>query len=146
MRPVIPFLIIVLLLILTCGCSEAPPAQPAVSPTGVTVTPSPVITAPLPTSLITPSRTPSVSDNTIIIEKNTFIPAAMTVNVGSTVRWYSKDAYPHNIEFTDKSFSTSTYLLVPSQPTFSQRFNQAGTYHYSCTIHPDMQGTITVEA
>ena len=69
----------------------------------------------------------------------------MTVKVGSTVRWYSKDEYPHNIEFTDKAFSTSTYLLVPSKPTFSQRFNQAGTYNYSCTIHPDMQGTITVE-
>jgi len=146
MRSIIPFLVIVLLLILTSGCSESPPAQPAVSPTGIPVTPSPIITTTLPTPLTTPSRAPSVSDNTVIIEKNTFTPATMTVNVGSTVRWYSKDEYPHNIEFTDKAFSASTYLLVPSQPTFSQRFNQAGTYHYSCTIHPDMQGTIIVEA
>jgi plastocyanin len=146
MRSIILLLLIALQLILTCGCSESPPAQPTVSPTGVPVTPSPIITTTLPTPLTAPSRTPSVSDNTITIEKNTFNPATMTVKVGSTVRWYSKDEYPHNIGFTDKTFSTSTYLLVPSKPTFSQRFNQAGTYNYSCTIHPDMQGTITVEA
>ena len=87
-----------------------------------------------------------MSDNTINITKNKFDPATMTVKVNSTVRWVNMDDHPHNIEFKDKAFSTSTYLLVPSKPTFSQRFNQAGTYNYSCTIHPDMQGTITVEA
>jgi plastocyanin len=86
-----------------------------------------------------------VSDNTIIIEKNTFNPATMTVSVGSTVRWVNNDDHPHNIGFTNKAFSTSTYLLGATQ-SFSQRFDQAGTYDYTCTIHPDMQGTITVEA
>jgi plastocyanin len=69
----------------------------------------------------------------------------MTVNVGSTVRWVNTDDHPHRIEFTDKAFSTSTYLLGASQSA-SQRFDRAGTYDFSCTIHPEMQGTITVEA
>ena len=99
-----------------------------------------------PTTVLTPTRTASVSDNTIIIVKNTFNPANMTVKVGSTVRWSSKDDHPHNIEFTDKAFSKSTFILVPSEPTFSQIFLKPGTYNYACMIHPEMQGTITVEA
>jgi plastocyanin len=138
-------LTIVLLLILTCGCSESPPAQPTVSPTAVSTTPSTVITT-IPTPVITPSRTPSVSDNTITMVKNTFKPAAnMTVKVGSTVRWVNADDHPHRIEFADKTFSTSAFLLGASQ-SFSQRFDRAGTFDYDCTIHPYMQGTITVEA
>jgi plastocyanin len=145
MRSIPVLLTIAILLILSCGCSESPPAQPAVSPTSVPVTPSPLITTPLPTPVITLPRTASVSDNTVIIEKNTFNPATMRVNAGSTVRWVNADDHPHNIGFANKAFSTSTYLLGATQ-SFSQRFDYAGTYDYACTIYPDMQGTITVEA
>jgi plastocyanin len=140
MRSIPVLLTIALLLILTCGCSEAPPAQPTASPT----TSLPVITTTLPTTVFTPTRTASVSDNTITIVKNTFKPSAnMTVKVGSTVRWVNADDHPHRIGFADKAFTTSTFLLGASQ-SFSQRFDRAGTYDYSCLIHPSMQGTITV--
>ena len=145
MRSVPVLLTVAILLILTSGCSEAPPAQPTASPTSVLATPSPVITT-TPTPGSTPSRTASVSDNTITIVKNTFKPAAnMTVKVGSTVRWVNADDHPHRIGFADKAFTTSTFLLGASQ-SFSQRFDRAGTFDYSCMIHPFMQGTITVEA
>jgi plastocyanin len=68
----------------------------------------------------------------------------MTVKAGSTVRWVNEDDHPHRIEFENKAFSTSTYLLGATQSA-SQRFDHAGTYNYCCTIHPYMQGTITVE-
>jgi plastocyanin len=144
MRSVPVLLTVAILLILTSGCSEAPPAQPTASPTSVQASPSPVITT-IPTPVITTSRTASVSDNTITIVKNTFKPANMTVNVGSTVRWVNADDHPHRIEFADKAFTTSTFLLGASQSA-SQRFDRAGTFDYSCMIHPFMQGTITVEA
>ena len=136
MRSIPVLLLIALLFILTCGCSESPPAQPAVTPTAAPATPSQVVTTTLPTTVVTPTRTASVSDNTIIIEKNTFRPANMTVKVGSTVRWVNADDHPHRIEFADKAFSTSTFLLGASQSA-SQRFDRAGTYDYSCTIHPE---------
>jgi plastocyanin len=145
MRSVPVLLTITFLLLITCGCSESPPAQPTVTVPSTTITPSPVLTTILPTTVITPLRTASVSDNTITIVKNTFRPANMTVKVGSTVRWVNADDHPHRIEFTDKTFSTSAYLLGSSQSA-SQRFLRAGTYDYSCMIHPYMQGTITVEA
>lgn len=144
MRKVPVLLLILSLFILTCGCSESPPAQPTIVPTTVTVTPFPDITLTLPVSLMTPTRTASVSDNTITIVKNTFKPADMTVNTGSTVRWVNADDHPHRIEFEDKAFTTSTFLLGASQSA-SQRFDRAGTYNYSCMIHPEMKGIITVK-
>src|SRR5512136_1299200 len=145
MRPIPVLLLIALLPILTCGCSESPPAQPLVTPTAAPAIPPQPVTTTLPSPVFTPPRTASVSDNTITMVKNTFQPANMTVKVGSTVRWVNADDHPHRIEFKDKAFSTSAFLLGASQ-SFSQRFDRAGTYDYDCTIHPSMQGTITVEA
>jgi plastocyanin len=145
MRSITGLLIIAFMLLLTCGCTDTSPAQPAVTPTTATATPSPVITTILPMTFITPERTASVSDNTITIVKNTFKPANMTVKAGSTVRWVNADDHPHRIEFLDKSFTTSAFLLGSGQSA-SQRFDHAGAYDYSCMIHPFMQGTITVEA
>lgn len=144
MRPVPLLLIIALPFIFICGCSESPPVQPAVTPAVAPATPSPGITITFLTPVVTPSWTASVSDNTIIIQKNAFKPANMTVKVNSTVRWVNADDRPHRIEFVDKAFSTSAYLLGASQSA-SQRFLQPGTYDFSCTIHPEMQGTIIVE-
>ena len=144
MRNIPVLLLFVSLFILTCGCSESPPAQPTTVPAMGMATPSPDITLTLPVSLMTPPRTASVSDNSITIVKNTFRPADMTINPGSTVRWVNADDHPHRIEFEDKSFSTSSYLLGASQSA-SQRFDRAGSYNYSCMIHPEMRGTITVE-
>jgi plastocyanin len=145
MRSITVLLLIASLLLLTCGCTESPPAQQTVTPATAATTPSPVVTAVIPMTFITPERTASVSDNTIMIAKNTFMPSNMTVKAGSTVRWVNADDHPHRIEFADKSFTTSTFLLGSSQSA-SQRFDHAGTYDYSCMIHPAMQGTITVEA
>jgi len=144
MRNIPALLFFVSLFILACGCSESPPAQPATAQMTSMATLSPDITPTLPVSLMTPPRTASVSDNTIMIVKNTFRPADMTVNAGSTVRWVNADDHPHRIEFEDKSFSDSTFLLGASQSA-SQRFDHAGSYNYSCMIHPEMRGTITVE-
>jgi plastocyanin len=145
MRSILVLLILAVLLILTCGCSGSPPAQPAVTPAiTVPATSPPVVTTPPPATAVTPASTASVSDNTITMVKNAFNPATMTVKAGSTVRWVNADNHPHRIEFEDKAFSASTYLLGSSQSA-SQRFDRAGSYNYSCMIHPYMKGTITVE-
>lgn len=130
------------LIMVTCGCLETPPAPVPITPTSVPVT---LVTPPLPTIVLTPSRTTSVSDNTITLVKNTFWPATMTVPVGSTVRWVNADDHPHRIEFENKEFSASTYLLGSSQSASSLPFNRPGSYNYSCMIHPEMQGYVTVE-
>jgi len=144
MRTAPVFIVVVFLGVIASGCLDSSPAQPTPAPTTPPITTTPEITPTLPLSLATPTRTTSVSDNTITIAKNTFRPANMTVAVHSTVRWVNADDRPHRIEFEDKSFSTSTFLLGSSQSA-SQRFDRAGSFNYSCMIHPEMRGVITVE-
>jgi plastocyanin len=136
---------LVALLVLASGCTqEAPSEQPSTpvhTPTAKqTSLPKPSLT-PAPTAPVT---TLSVSETTITINDNTFTPANMTVKVGSTVRWVNEDDHVHRIEFANKMFSASTYLLGAGQSASSVPFVRPGTYDYDCLIHPYMHGTITV--
>lgn len=140
--PVLVLLAACFILISGCTQSSSTPSvsTPVSTPSTVPVT---LITPPPTAPVITPAITASVSDNTITIMNNAFSPADMTVRAGSTVRWVNADDHPHRIEFANKAFSASTYLLAASQ-SFSQRFDSPGTYNYDCMIHTFMHGTITV--
>jgi plastocyanin len=85
-----------------------------------------------------PTATTSVSMNGL-----QFRPAAILVSKGATVTWTNQDNTAHNVTFSDNSvvsigdFSTGTKSTVmPST---------AGTFSYRCTIHPGMNGTVTVQ-
>jgi plastocyanin len=71
-----------------------------------------------------------------------FSPATVTVKAGSTVTWTNLDDEPHTV-FSDAGLFRSSAL--DTKDTFSYKFDKAGTYHYLCTIHPRMVGTIVVE-
>jgi plastocyanin len=64
------------------------------------------------------------------------------VKVGSTVTWTNLDDEPHTV-FSDAGLFRSSAL--DTKDSFSYKFDKAGTYHYLCTIHPRMVGTIVVE-
>ena len=131
-------LAITLIMVGVCGCTQtAPPVQPPAT----VITPLQTTQQLTVTTIPVPQTTTSVSDNTIRIKNFAFDPASITVKVGSTVRWENKDSVPHRILFTDGADST---VLAATQ-SFSRKFDQAGTYDYSCTIHPSMQGTVIVE-
>jgi len=148
MKKVIVFFTCILLLFVVSGCSQPQSAQgqPA------TPTPSPIktiarqTTAPPVTAwtLQPQTPTPSVSDNTISIQKMAYNPSSMTVKKGATVRWVNNDAVTHTVTFTKASGINPSGPLSASQ-SFSVKFDQIGTYPYSCAIHPSMQGTVIVE-
>ncbi len=77
----------------------------------------------------------------VSIAKFAFAPAELTVAVGATVRWSNDDAAPHALAFKDGAGPTD--LLLPGQSA-SRRFASAGTFDYVCSVHPYMQGHITV--
>jgi len=137
-------LVLAALFVLVGGCAqETPSEQPSTPVPTPTVQHTTVPHSPPTTAITLPVTTLLVSETTITITDNAFNPANLTVMVGSQVRWVNGDDHPHNIEFSKKMFSTSHYLLGPSQ-SFSQQFDQPGTYDYDCLIHPYMHGTITV--
>jgi plastocyanin len=89
-------------------------------------------------------RTGAANEETIQVSAKNFMfnPATITVKVGSTVTWVNLDDEPHTV-FSDAGLFRSSAL--DTKEHFSFKFDKAGTYHYLCTIHPRMLGTIVVE-
>jgi plastocyanin len=81
------------------------------------------------------------ADRTVTISGFAFHPKTVTVNVGDTVTWTNQDAAGHTA--TGTGFDTGT---IASGGSKAVTFNSAGTFHYVCTIHPSMQGTVVVRA
>jgi plastocyanin len=138
MKQGIILLAITLILVAVCGCTQTPATPPIqTNPT------TPAITTESQTFVTTPTqqKTPTVSDNTIRIKSLAFDRENISVHVGSTVRWVNLDSVPHRIVFEDGADST---VLAASQ-SWSRQVDDAGTYKYSGTIHPTMQGTVMVD-
>jgi len=103
------------------------------------------------------SAVPSNS-TVVMIENFAYIPANLTVNVGTTVTWVNKDTVGHTVTEGDpnspkqpalRAFDSSNQvsgnvtLLQPGQ-SWSYTFTTPGTYEYYCIVHPYMTGQITV--
>ncbi len=86
------------------------------------------------------SATTPVGQNMIAISNFAFSPQTLTVPVGTTVTWINQDTVGHQI----KSDTFNSGLLNQGD-TFQFTFSKAGTYNYSCAIHPSMTGTIVVK-
>lgn len=92
------------------------------------------------TANTTATSSPSADTNSVSIVNMAFSPNTMTVPIGATVVWTNNDAVAHSIK--SGAFNSST--LNPDD-TFNFVFTTAGTYSYSCSIHPSMQGTVVVQ-
>lgn len=85
------------------------------------------------------------ADESVSISGLAFGPADVTIGAGETVTWTHNDGeLPHTVTSTDGGPLDSGTLADGEDYAFT--FEDAGTYEYNCTIHPNMTGTITVEA
>lgn len=85
---------------------------------------------------------PPSGPNEVSIGFNVFVPTALTVPVGTTVKWVNNDGSNHNVVFADQVKSGR----LKHDATYSRTFTAAGTYNYECAIHGDlMKGTIVVQ-
>ena len=82
-------------------------------------------------------------DATIVVARDfMFAPTSLTVKAGSTVTWTNKDDEPHTVVSDAGLFRSGA---MDTNESFSFRFDRPGTYHYVCSIHPRMVGTIVVQ-
>jgi len=72
-----------------------------------------------------------------------FTPEEITIAPGESITWTNDDGAPHGLEYNDGAPGTN--FLLPGA-SFSRRFDQSGTYDYSCSIHPYMTGRVVVRA
>ncbi|WP_089245523.1 plastocyanin/azurin family copper-binding protein [Rhodococcoides kyotonense] len=81
--------------------------------------------------------------NQVTVVNRAYSPQAITVRVGDTVTWVFDDGgMTHDVVADDRSFRSP--LMVSD--TFAHTFTEPGTFTYHCTPHPDMIGTVIVEA
>ena len=81
-----------------------------------------------------------ISDNTINIKNFSFNPNTITIKKGTTVTWINQDSTIHTVK--SDTFNSPD---LNQGDKFQFTFNNAGTFNYSCGIHPSMTGKIVVE-
>ncbi len=70
--------------------------------------------------------------------QNIFSPKAITVSKGSRVTWQFSG--PHNVVGKGKGWLSR----IKNSGTWSRTFRVKGKFYYRCTIHPGMNGSVTV--
>ena len=85
--------------------------------------------------------TGGAAGGTTITEQNfAFSPSTATVKAGDTVTFTNNDSAPHNVKIDGKE------LGVQNQgESKTWTATKAGSFPFSCTIHPSMTGEITVQ-
>ncbi len=73
-----------------------------------------------------------------------FSPADLTIAEGDIVTWTNDHTINHTSTSDDGGVEWDSGVLAPGE-SLSHTFTAAGTFPYLCTIHPSMQGSITVE-
>ena len=73
---------------------------------------------------------------------STFEPPTVVIVPGGVVTWTF--AIEHNVTF-GSSGPTGGNIPNTSTGSVQRTFPNAGTYNYTCTLHPGMAGTVTVQ-
>ncbi len=74
------------------------------------------------------------------IENFTFNPESVTISTNDTVRWTNLDPITHTV--TGPDFTSGA---LRDGDSFELSFTKKGVYRYYCSIHPSMEGVVTVE-
>lgn len=147
----------------TPPAAEAPaaPSEPAPAPQEAAEAPQPAApapeqpaAAPEPAAAPAPAAEPArarkqkpgakaAASGSVTITDFQFTPAQITISQGDTVTWTNNGPTPHSATATGGSFDTG---IFPAGQSRSHTFAEAGTFSYICTPHPNMRGTIVVQA
>jgi plastocyanin len=78
----------------------------------------------------------------VVVKEFMFEPMSLKVGAGTKVTWANLDDEPHTVVSDTGVFRSGA---MDTGDTYSFTFDKPGTYHFTCSIHPRMVGTIVVE-
>jgi plastocyanin len=81
-------------------------------------------------------------DAQVVIKDFMFHPTNVTVKAGAILTWVNRDEEPHTVTSDAGLFRSGA---MDTNDTFVFKFDKPGTYHFLCSIHPQMVGTVVVE-
>jgi plastocyanin len=85
---------------------------------------------------------PGAAGPQVEIKNHKYLPATLTVPVGTTVTWINRDDDVHTVVSTAQKFNSRG---IDNDERFSQTFTAPGTYEYFCTLHPLMTAKVIVK-
>jgi plastocyanin len=88
------------------------------------------------------TSTPAATDS-VKIENFAFSPSAITVKKGTKVTWTNNDNTAHTVTENDGKNGPSAPEMAPGS-SYSFTFSETGSFHYHCSLHPQMTGTVEV--
>jgi len=81
------------------------------------------------------------ADMEVNIDNFAFTPKELTVKAGTTIVFRNRDDIPHSVVGSKGEFHSKA---LDTDDSFSFTFAKAGSYAYSCGLHPKMQARIVV--
>jgi plastocyanin len=85
---------------------------------------------------------PKPRTHTVTIEGTRFQPELLTVNVGDTVVWVNKDAFPHTATAKPGPFDSGA---ITTGNSWKHTVKAKGEVAYICSYHPTMTGRLRVK-
>ena len=113
-----PLLLIVLVLAVS-GCTGESPHKPNAIQVQTNITAAPTAT-PRPPLIVY-----------VDIKGSAFNPPQRNIVSGTTVQWRNQDSAAHAVRV-----GNSTSPPLNKRDMWNYTFNEAGAFHYNCTIHP----------
>jgi len=93
--------------------------------------------------------TPTAPDTLdVFTPGNIFSPTSAEIRRGGTIRFRlseSPDRRGHNVIFTGNMAGAPANIPVLKDTMVTRTFNRQGTFPYSCTVHPGMDGDVVVK-
>jgi plastocyanin len=90
----------------------------------------------------TPTASEGVRGTAVAMDGVSFTPDQLIAKVGETVTWTNKDPFPHNVTSSGGEFKSGD---IAPDAQWSFHATAAGRFPYTCTLHPGMNGTLTIE-
>lgn len=91
-----------------------------------------------------PGAVPAEADVNLLA--SSFSPSAVSVTVNGTVTWTNNSGLAHTLEFDDPPVPVTDVPTFANGQEHERTFGTAGTYAYHCSVHPGMNGSVTVVA
>jgi plastocyanin len=92
--------------------------------------------------VVSASKADPAAPASITVKNFMFSPVPLTVPAGTTVTWTNLDEEPHTAVSDTGLFRSGA---MDTYESFSFKFDKPGIYHFACSIHPGMVGTIIVQ-
>jgi len=73
-----------------------------------------------------------------------FNPASVTISANQVVKWTNTSGYQHTVTSTTVPANGAFDAALNNGTSVCLKFTAVGTYHYKCTFHPTMTGSVTV--